>query len=355
MNTIIEFFKDLLVKSYGGNTVSQYGISIIIFLVILIVVLIFHRVLLKRLKKLAEDSESPLDDFLVGLIEKNLFPLLYFGALFLATRNLELSETVSKVLNYAAITLVVLFVIRFGTSVVKYWLMNHWVKKEKNKKHASSIKGLMPAINVVIWAVGLLFLMQNLGFKVSAIAAGLGVASLAVGMAAQAILGDLFSYFSILFDRPFELGDFIILGDYMGTVEHIGLKTTRIRSLGGEQIILSNTDLTGSRVRNYKRMKTRRIVFNFGVTYNTSAKKLREIPDIVKEIGSKFEEIKVDRVHFSNFGDSALNFEAVYILKTGDYNIYMDIQQKINYQLFEEFAKQKIEFAYPTQTVFVKK
>jgi small-conductance mechanosensitive channel len=197
--------------------------------------------------------------------------------------------------------------------------------------------------------------MDNLGFEISAVIAGLGIGGIAVALAAQAVLGDLFSYFSILFDKPFELGDFVIVDGHMGTIEHIGIKTTRIRSLGGEQLIFSNTDLTGSRLRNYKRMEQRRIVFKLGVTYQTPIEKLKGIPSVIKNIITNIEETRFDRAHFSGFGDFSLDFEVVYHVLTGDYNRYMDTQQDINLQIAEEFERQGIEFAYPTQTLFLEK
>ncbi|MCK4428221.1 MAG: mechanosensitive ion channel family protein, partial [candidate division Zixibacteria bacterium] len=193
------------------------------------------------------------------------------------------------------------------------------------------------------------------GFKISTVIAGLGIGGIAVALAAQAILGDLFSYFSILFDRPFEVGDFIILDDYLGTIEHIGIKTTRVRSLGGEQLVFSNADLTNSRLRNYKRMAKRRVVFKLGVTYQTTLEQVKEIPTIIKNIIQNITDTVFDRAHFSSYGDFSLVFETVYYVLSRDYNKYMNIQQEINFAIKEEFEKRGIEFAYPTQTLFLEK
>ena len=166
---------------------------------------------------------------------------------------------------------------------------------------------------------------------------------------------DLFSYFSILFDRPFEIGDFVIIGEYLGTIEHIGIKTTRIRSLGGEQLVFSNSDLTDSRVRNYKKMQKRRVVFKFGVTYQTSQDKLKNIPGGIEKIVKGIKDTAFDRAHFASYGDFSLIFEVVYYVLAADYNKYMDIQQEINLAINKEFTSHKIEFAYPTQTLYVNK
>jgi small-conductance mechanosensitive channel len=261
-------------------------------------------------------------------------------------------QSIDKALDVIGVVLMTVIGIRFITSIIIFSIENYWLKdtgEEKSKLY----RGLLPAIKTVIWALGLIFLLDNLGFKVSTVIAGLGIGGIAVAMASQAVLGDLFSYFAILTDRPFEVGDFIIVGDFMGSIEHIGLKTTRVKSLSGEQLVFSNTDLTSSRIRNYKRMERRRIVFKFGVTYQTPVERLREIPAIVRSIISDIGGADCDRSHFFGFGDSSLDFETVYFVATGDYNKYMDIQQAINLDLASEFEERGIDFAYPTRTIFL--
>jgi small-conductance mechanosensitive channel len=204
---------------------------------------------------------------------------------------------------------------------------------------------------LVLWSVALLLVLENLNFDVSALVASLGVGGIAVALAAQNILGDLFASLSILFDKPFVVGDFIFVGDMMGTVEKVGLKTTRVRSLFGEQLVFSNNDLLSSRIKNYKRMEERRVVFTLGVTYQTNAEQLELIPGIIKETIENQEKVRFDRSHFKGYGDFALLFETVYWVTDPDYNLYMDIQQRINLELFRHFEEQGIEFAYPTQTI----
>ncbi|MBK5094968.1 MAG: mechanosensitive ion channel family protein, partial [Deltaproteobacteria bacterium] len=218
-----------------------------------------------------------------------------------------------------------------------------------------ALHGFMTLIRVVVWGLATVFLLDNLGFRISTVIAGLGIGGIAVALAAQNILGDLFAYLSIMFDRPFEIGDFIIVGEYMGVVNHLGVKTTRIGSLGGEQIIMSNKDLTDSRVRNYKRMERRRVVFRLGVTYQTPFAKLQEIPEVIASVIRGVEDTIFDRAHFFSYGDFSLVFEVVYYVTSNDYTKYMNIQQEINLRIHEEFEKRKIEFAYPTQTLFLNK
>ena len=178
---------------------------------------------------------------------------------------------------------------------------------------------------------------------------------IAIALAAQAVLVDLFSYFTIFFDRPFEIGDFIVVGEYMGTVEHVGIKTSRIRSLGGEELVFSNTDLTNSRLKNYKRMHKRRVVFQIGVKYDTTLENIKEIPSVIKGIIDSVPDTEFDRSHFYSYGDFSLNFETVFYVINNDYTKYMDVREKINISIMEKFNKMGIEFAFPTQTLHIKK
>ena len=198
----------------------------------------------------------------------------------------------------------------------------------------------------------MLSIFANLGYDVTTIIAGLGIGGIAIALAAQNILGDLFNYFVIFFDRPFEIGDFIVIDDKKGNVEHIGIKTTRLKSLSGEQLILSNSDLTKSRIHNFKRLDRRRIAFTLGVVYETSLDQLKEIPDIIKSVIASVKLTTLDRVHFLTYGEYSLKYEVVYFVETSDYNMYADIQQEINFKIFEKFKQKNIKFAYPSQTVF---
>jgi small-conductance mechanosensitive channel len=204
-----------------------------------------------------------------------------------------------------------------------------------------------------VWSIAFLLIFQNLGFDITALIAGLGIGGIAVALAAQSVLGDLFSSLAIILDRPFEVGDFIVFGDQMGTVEKIGIKTTRIRALSGEQIAVSNSDLVKTRVHNFKRMKQRRVVLVVGVTYDTPASKLERIPTMIKEIIEAQDKVRFDRAHFRSFGASSLEFEAIYWVLSADYTVYMDFQQAINFAIFRAFEEAGIEFAFPSQTLYV--
>ena len=348
-------FQDILQQTFFHNRILDYLICLSAFIIGIIIIRIFKSILLNRLKAWAKETDTTIDDFLIHAIEKKLLPLLYFGAFYLSIQGLTLNPALEKGINVLGLILLTIFGVRFLLAIIVYGLETYWAKKEKDIAKKQYLKGIFTAIKVIVWSLAIIILMDNLGIKITALVAGLGIGGVAIAFAAQAILGDIFSYFSILFDRPFEVGDFLIIGDCLGTVEHIGIKTTRITSLAGEQIVFSNTDLTNSRVHNYKRMNKRRVFFRLGVTYQTSLQQLKEIPVIITNIIKNVNDTVFDRAHFFSYGDFSLIFEVVYYVIGSDYNKYMDIQQEINFKIKEEFEKRGIEFAYPTQTLYLDK
>jgi len=230
-------------------------------------------------------------------------------------------------------------------------------KKRKNgdSEGESMVNVLRFVIRVIVWSVALLMIISNFGINITPLIASLGIGGIAIALALQNILVDLFSAFAIYFDKPFKEGDFIIIGADMGVVKYIGIKTTRIQALGGQEIVISNSELVNSRINNYKKMKKRRVVFSFGVEYGTSSEKLKKINKIVEKIIKDIKNTDLDRIHFNEFGPHSLNYEVVYYINTNDYNIYMDVQQEINLKIKDQFEKEKIIMAFPTQTIHVKK
>ena len=346
---------EFLNTEYYGNSIQNYLISVGMILGGMLIIRLFRKSILIRLKKWASTTETNFDDYVVSAVERFILPMLNVGVMYLAVKYLNLGEEGSKVLRNAFVVAFTFYAIRLGTSSLKILLESYAKRQEGGEEKVKQLKGIMIVINIIIWSLGAVFLFDNLGYNVTAIVTGLGIGGLAVALAAQTILGDLFNYFVIFFDRPFEIGDYIVVDDKKGNVEYVGIKTTRIKSLTGEQIIISNSDLTNSRVHNFKRMERRRIVFNIGVTYQTTPEQLRAIPGIITKIIVDQKDAQIDRCHFSSFGDSSLNFETVYYVTEPDYAKYMDIQQSINLQVFDAFFKEKIDFAYPTQTLFIEK
>ncbi|OZI66967.1 mechanosensitive ion channel family protein [Bordetella genomosp. 11] len=229
------------------------------------------------------------------------------------------------------------------------------------RRHAASDSGQLTALaalslwgaKVLLWAVVLLAMLSNLGVNITAFVASLGVGGIAVALAVQNILGDLFASMSIAIDKPFEVNDFIVVGTLAGTVEHVGLKTTRIRSLGGEQIVMSNASMLTATIQNYKRLRERRVVFQFGLDYACTVEQVRQVPQIVERIIRAQDKTRFDRSHFKGFGESSLDFETVYIVLDPGYNPYMDIQQAINLGMMEAFAEIGVRFAHPVRMLHV--
>jgi small-conductance mechanosensitive channel len=347
--------QSMLEHSIFGNTVHSYLSSLGIFVAGLAGVYVFKRYILARLKKWADSTTTKIDDLLIQSVQKTLVPILYFGSLYVALHALVLSPRFERAVDIAAVVVVTLLVVRSITTAVSFGLHSYLREEAGTETGERQLRGVNHLANFLIWALALVFILDNLGVRISAVVAGLGIGGVAVALAAQAVLGDLFSYFVIFFDKPFVIGDFIVVGDKMGSVEYVGIKTTRIRSLSGEQLVFANTDLTNSRVHNFKKMEKRRVVFKLGVIYQTPIEKLKAIPGIVKDIIVAQEDTTFDRGHFAAYGDFSLNFEFVYFVNGADYNKYMDIQQAINLAIFEAFEREGIEFAYPSQTLFVNK
>lgn len=346
---------EFLKQSFWNNTIEAYLWAVGILLVGFILLKIFRNIILTKMKKIVAKTPTLIDDILVKVIEKSLLPLVYFGLIVASLKILNLADFVSKAIDIFSAIFLTFLVTRIIVSAINFSLYSYTQKSGESEKQERQLRGIKGLINFVVWALALIFLLDNLGVKISTVIAGLGIGGIAVALAAQAILGDLFSYFVIFFDRPFEIGDFIVVGDKSGTVENIGIKTTRVKAIGGEQLIFANTDLTNSRIHNYKKMERRRVVFRVGVIYQTSAEKLKSIPSMIKEIISNTPGANFDRSNLASFGDFSIYFETVYYVDGSEYNQYMNIHQSISLSIFEKFEKEGIEFAYPTQTLFVNK
>lgn len=337
---------------FFNNPIKDYCISLGVFVLLYIFVKLIRAIVLRRLKRWSEQTSNTLDDFLVKQLERQAIPILYLISLYAALSYLTFPAAVSTYIYSFFIIVFTIYIVRFISALIKYFLSSYW-NRHRGSEEAESLRGISGFISVFIWSLGAIFILDNLGFKVSTIVAGLGIGGIAMALAAQTILADLFSYIVIFFDRPFQVGDFLVIDDKVGAVEYIGIKTTRIRSLSGEQLVFSNKDLTNSRVHNFKKMQERRVVFSLGVTYQTPYDKLQSIPGLIKKIIDSHDGVRFDRAHFFKYGDSSLDFEIVYYVIGADYTKYMDIQQSINLKIFEEFEQRKIEFAYPTRTLYL--
>jgi small-conductance mechanosensitive channel len=340
-----------------GNSVHTYFKALLILLLgaagVTIIRLLLPRLLHGGRRGGSEEGrEAPGPSRGEKWVRRTVVPLLYLGVLYLALSSLSLGSRAEALLRGAVAVVVTVVVVR-GVLLAAEGLLQRILSRAADEQEQRRLKPLRSILGIVAWTIGAVFLLDNLGFDISAVVAALGVSGIAVAIAAQGVLGDLFNYFVILFDRPFETGDFIIFEGKLGTVERIGIKTTRIRALSGEELIVANSGLTGTQVHNYARMENRRVVFTFGVRYETKPESLRRIPEIVRQIIEERENTRFDRSHFREYGEYSLIFENVYYVLSADYAEYMGIQQEINLRIYEAFEEMGVEFAYPTQTLYL--
>jgi small-conductance mechanosensitive channel len=343
---------DFLDQHYYGNTVGDYLIVLSIIVGSIVVLKILKSVIIRRVRAITAKTQGTGDDFLINAVDRFGLPIILFTIVYWALSFLDLSAGSSRVIEVATLVIVTYFILRLVSSMIMRLLESRIRRREHGEEKIKQLGGLMLVINIVIWIVGIVFLLDNLGKDVTTIVTGLGIGGIAIALAAQNILGDLFNYFVIYFDRPFEVGDFIVVDDKMGTVEFLGIKTTQIRSLSGEQIIIGNSNLTGSRIHNFKRMVNRRVLFTINLDYRTPLEKIKLVPDLIRDIVIRQEFTRFDRCHFSSYGDWSLRFETVYYVLHPDYNKFMDIQQEINFQINDSLLNHKIYFVTVLHTSF---
>ena len=336
-----------------GNSIGQWGLALATLIVLNIVFSLIKRWLVKRFEAGRMFIKANISELLGEIFNRTKRILLFLLALYLSSHWLELPPTATVLIQSVAFVAVVFQIGLWGNYLIYFGLAQYVGRKVQDPSTSSGVMVMSLFGRFVLWSFVLLVILENLGVNVTTLIASLGVGGIAIGLATQNILSDLFASLSILLDKPFEVGHFIIVGDQLGTVEKIGLKTTRVRSLSGELLVFGNNDLLSSRIRNYTHFWERRVVFSFGVLYDTPSEKLKKIPTIVRETIESIEQTRFDRAHFKAFGDFSLNFEVVYYVLSPDYVIYMDIQEKINLAIFEAFENEGIGFAFPTRTIHI--
>jgi small-conductance mechanosensitive channel len=345
-------FESIFQREYAGNSVQRWLFALAVLLGSTIFLGIVKRIVVLRLSKIAERTDTDLDDLVVDLVRRTArFFLLALGIL-VAKSCLDVSPGWGGVLHKVVLVAMWLQVGLWGRGLVHFGIQRMIRGKSVDdpaRTMGASVLGFIGQL--LVWSIVLLLCLESFDVEVKTLLASLGVGGIAVALAAQNVLGDLFASISILLDKPFVVGDAIVLGDFQGTVENIGIKTTRLRSVSGEQIIIGNHDLVSSRVRNFKRLTERRNLFTVGVTYDTPHEKVAAIPKILTEIVTSTPNTRFDHANFKSLGDSALVFEVVYHVLSHEMQVALDVQQQINLQIYARFAREGIEFAYPTQTV----
>lgn len=341
----------------GAFDFAPFIVATSIFVILTGVFALIRHVVLARLTTLSDKTSTDIDDLIIDAV-RGIRPWAYsVVALFIALQFFALPLVVDMIARAVFFATLVWQAIEIALAFVRYGTKRILEKDEDGDGEvdpgAATASHMVTLIaRIALWALGGIFVLSNLGVEVTSLLAGLGIGGIAVAFALQGVLSDLFASFSIYFDKPFRIGDYVVIGNDSGTIEKIGIKSTRIRTLQGEELVVSNAELTTVRIQNFKNMQERRIAFDFGVTYDTSREQVAEIPQIVADIVEETEDARLDRAHFTKFGDSALKYEVVYFVPTGDYARYLDLQQKINLAIMDSFAERGIEFAYPTQTIY---
>ena len=350
------YIKEVL-SNFANNSFQDYTISFGVLIITIILLFLFKLLLIKKLKKIAEKTKTNIDNTIIKSIEGIQLHFYILIGIFFAIKFISIHEIIHEFVFYFIIINSAYYFIKLLENFLDSKIQKISIQKQHEKDDYSSyiIRVIGSSIKFSIWIMVFLIVFSNFGYDITTIVAGLGISGLAIVFALQSVLSDIFASISIYFDKPFRVGDFIIVGEHMGSVKKIGIKSTRIETLQGEELVISNKELTETRVRNFRNMEKRRIEFIIAVTYDTKVIKLKKIPEIIQKIFAKIENAQLQRVHFKEFASSSLNYEIVYYVKKPDYKTYMDTQQEINFAIKEKFEKENIEMAFPTKTIYLHK
>lgn len=339
--------------TYLDNTLAEWLLAAGIFAFSAAALWITGRFALARFTVFADRTQTGLDDMIAAVLGRTKALLMLIIAAFIASLWLSLPPNVVLVLKRAAAMAIVIQCGIWAVAAITHWV-DRFVEEtaDKDPGAVTTVSALSFVGRLAVWVIVLLLILDNMGVEVTALLTGLGIGGIAVALAVKDVLGDLLASLSIVLDRPFVIGDFLVVGDTKGTVEYVGLKTTRLRSASGEQVVVGNNDLLGSRIQNLGRMGDRRGDLVIGVTYDTPRHTLERIPGWIEEIVDGQESTRHDRTHLASFGPYSVDFETVYYLTVPAYKRYMDVQQAILLAIHEKFESEGVEFAFPTQVVY---
>ncbi|MFC1645000.1 mechanosensitive ion channel family protein [Patescibacteria group bacterium] len=349
-------YQTFLTSSFLGNTGEDYLYALAILVGALIVFKVFQFIIIKKLEKAAKVTKTDVDDFIISLVKSIKPPFYFIISIYIALISLDSIPVAKKFIDVAIWLIVSYQVIIVLQKIIDY--MVDRITTDENGEFDNDkeiVKLLGNILKVVLWLIAILLVLSNLGVNVTSAVAGLGIGGIAIAMAVKDVLSDIIASFTIFLDKPFKVGQSIKFGSDVGEVKRIGIRSTKIKTLQGEELVVTNQDLAKARIQNYKRMTKRRVKQSLGVVYGISSDKIKSIPVWIQEIVESTENTEFARAHFSSYGDSSLNFQFVYHISSDDYGMYMDAQQKINIEIYEKFEKESIEFAYPTQTVILEK
>jgi small-conductance mechanosensitive channel len=343
---------DLLQQQILGNSVLDWVSAALLMLLLVAGLVVVRKALARYLRARAEHTDDQWSAPLAKILPRTGIVADIAIGLWTAAQTLDLPPASQDLLGHAVVLALLVQLGVWGSAWIPYWVEGFAGGHQEDDRAHSAVTGVLAFVGrFLLWAMVLIFGLENLGVQVSALVASLGVGGIAVALAAQSVLGDILASLSIVSDRPFAIGDRIHIDDMAGYVERVNLRSTHIRSVNGEQIVIANKDILSSRISNYGRMGRRRGIFAVGVVYSTPSDTLRRIPDILGEIIEGQDRASVDRIHFKSYGDSSLDFEIAFWVERREYKAFMDVQQRINFEIFQRFEEEGIEFAYPTRTL----
>lgn len=334
-----------------GNTTADWLVALVAALAVAAGLDALKSILARRLALLAARTETKLDDIAVAALRSTKLLVLGIVGIHVGASLLALPDKAQLFISRVAIVAVLVQVAIWGDHALRTWLAATRAQRNEDPDRITSSAAITFLVRVALWAVVALMVLDNLGVNITTLVASLGIGGIAIALAVQSILGDLFASLSIVLDKPFVVGDFIIVDKMLGTVERIGLKTTRVRSLSGEQIVFSNNDLLKSRIQNLRRMESRRVVFSVGVSHLTPAPLLRELPATIEEIVAGQPQVRFDRAHLNGIAAPVFSYEVVYYVDNTDYTVYMNVQQEIYLRIIDALQARGVELALPVQTV----
>jgi small-conductance mechanosensitive channel len=342
----------ITVNSLVGESIA----AVLLFVLSLVIGYIVYHVFEHYFSRWAKKTKTTLDDEIIKNTKRPIYFFVIVIGFYYAIDQLSILKPyqyyITQIFLVAEVFLVAYIVTRI-INVLLTWYAERIIKTGKKAVSSNILLVFKKILHVFVYIFAFLYLLYVSRIDLSGAVVGLGVTGIAIAFALQSILGDAFSAFSIYFDRPFEIGDYVIIGNHEGTVTNISMKSTRLKLLQGEELVISNKEITSGSIRNFKKMETRRVVFSLGVVYGTPLEKLKKIPALIKKILETCVDVEFQRVHFKEYGTFSLNFEVVYVIKSPDYVKYLDTQQTINYAIKEVFEKEKIDLAFPTQTIII--
>lgn len=338
---------DLLSSEFLGNSLQNISLAILLFFIFKLFLKQIIIRLIQRLESITNKTKIKIDNYFIDVLA-NIHPRFYdFLSFYFAIKTLILSIHLERVLDGLLIGIIILQVINSLNNLSLYVLKKLFNLDHVSEEDRTVFEGFTLLIKIILWITGLLFLLANLGVNISSLAASLGIGGIAIALAVQNILGDLFSSFSIYFDKPFAVGDTIIVDKYTGVVKRIGLKSTRIQTLQGEELVIGNKELISSKIQNLKKMERRRVMFSIGLAYDISVEKLKTAKEIISKAVLDSEKVELERVNFFEFSNNGLILEIVYFHKNADTLEYMHERELINLKIKEGFDQENIHFANP--------